>query len=147
MALQQRGRKSAASLATAAITTAMRYPPAPEGLSDAATSLWTSICKSLPCDYFTPGDLPLLEAYVVAHDRKRKIDAQVLKHGLLVEGVPHPGLKLGRDEATIMASLAGKLRLCQSSRTRADAATLQRANLGPKPWEDSPASEYFNDRR
>ena len=107
--------------------------------------MWTSICKSLPCDYFTPGDLPLLEAYVVAHDRKRQIDAQVLQHGLLVKGAQHPGVKMSRDEATIMASLAGKRRLCQSSRTRPDAATLQRANRGPKPWEDNPASEYFPD--
>lgn len=53
----------------------------------------------------------------------------------MYDGVAHPGLKVSRDEAGLLASLAVKLRLCQSSRTRPDSASLKNANTGRKPWD------------
>ncbi len=133
----QRGRKSAVSETIPAIglVSTRKTPAPPIGLSDASADLWDSITKSLPADFFRPGDLPLLESYCVSHDRKRKLDALVLAHGVFFDGEVHPAMKASRDEAGIMASLAVKLRLCQSSRTRPDAAGLKDAATGPKPWE------------
>ncbi len=130
-----RGRKSAASLSIVALESVRRPPKPPAGLSVAAADLWTSNTSSLPADFFRPGDLPLLEAYCIAADRKRWIDAEILKDGIVVEGAPHPGLRMSRDEAGLLATLAVKLRLCQSSRTRPDNAGLKTAHSGARPWD------------
>lgn len=140
----QRGRKSAAALQTKALATTRKPPDPPAGLSKAATALWVSIAGSLPADFFRPGDLPLLQSYCVATDRKNLIDAVVLKDGVMFEGEAHPGLRVSRDEASLMASLAVKLRLCQSSRTRPESASLQLTHTGRRPWDEvDPAEQYF----
>jgi phage terminase small subunit len=138
-----RGRKSSAVLQLAANAPLRRRPKPPAGLSEAASSAWKGIVSSLPADFFRPGDLPLLQAFCVAVDRKNRIDA-LLDQDLIMGDKPHPGLKLSRDEAGLMASLAVKLRLCQSARTRPESAGLKNANAGPRPWDDaSPASKFF----
>ena len=139
-----RGRKSAASLTVVALAPLRRLPKAPADLSKAAAELWDGIVRSLPADFFRPGDLPLLRAYCVATDRKAQVDAMVMEQGILFDGEPHPGLKISRAEAALMASLAVKLRLCQSSRTRSESAALKEANAGKRPWDKSdPAAKYF----
>ncbi|MGV8892347.1 MAG: hypothetical protein ACOH2K_05295 [Burkholderiaceae bacterium] len=146
MTVTTRGRKSAASLQTIALASLRKPPSTPAGISQAAAELWQGITASLPVDFFRPGDLPLLQAYCVAHDRKERIDAAILSDGLLFDGVPHPGLRISRDEAGLMASLAVKLRLCQSSRTRAESASLKTAHAGKRPWDaNDPAAEFFDD--
>jgi phage terminase small subunit len=142
----KRGRKSAAALQSLALAP-MRKPPSPPlELSAAATELWQSITNSLPADFFQPGDLPLLQAYCTATDRKNQIDAAVLREGITLNGEAHPGLRISRDEASLMASLAVKLRLCQSSRTRPESASLKAAHSGLRPWDiNDPASEFFDD--
>ena len=134
-----RGRKSAASLQIVGIATARKPLPAPGELSPSAKKLWDDIVSSLPGDFFRPGDLPLLRAYVVAADRKNTIDAHVLADGIIIAGEPHPGLKLSHAEASIMGMLAGKLRLCQSSRTRPESASLKKSHGSTRPWDDGSA--------
>lgn len=131
------GRESAASLSVVPIESQRRTPKAPAGLTASAAKLWEDIAHSLHADFFRPGDLPLLEAYCVAADRKRWIDAEILRDGMILDGDPHPGLKMSRDEAGLMATLAVKLRLCQSSRTRPDNGKLKAAHSGARPWDDA----------
>lgn len=131
----KRGRKSAASMQSIVLSHTRKAPQPPKELTEAAAKLWCDITKSLPADYFRSGDLPLLQSYCTAFDRKNQVDKLIAEHGVMYDGVPHPGLKISRDEAGLLASLAVKLRLCQSSRTRPDSASLQGANTGPRPWD------------
>lgn len=130
-----RGRKSMESKAVLTLSTIKRTAIAPIGLDPDATILWNSITESLPSDFFRAGDLPLLEAYVVSATRKRALDNQLLQEGIMYNGEPHPALRISRDEASLMASLAVKLRLCQSSRTRPESASLNVTRDGKRPWD------------
>jgi phage terminase small subunit len=144
MTVSTRGRKSAASMQTHALALTRKPPAPPAGMNQAAADLWNDIALSLPADFFQPGDLPLLQAYCTASDRKNQIDAAILKEGIIHDGEAHPGLKISRDEAALMASLAVKLRLCQSSRTRPESASLKAAHTGARPWDSvDPAAEFF----
>lgn len=121
-----------------------KRPVAPADISQAAADLWNDIALSLPADFFQPGDLPLLQAYCTASDRKNQVDAAILKEGIIHNGAANPGLRISRDEAALMASLAVKLRLCQSSRTRPESASLKAAHTGQRPWDPiDPAAEFF----
>jgi hypothetical protein len=140
-------RKSAAALATSTIFTAKRPPP-PDGLPPGAAALWVSICAGLDANYFSTGDMVLLEALVMADHQKRLCDALVLLDGPITgDGAINPAAKLSNQYAATMAALSGKLRLCKSATTRPESAGLKKAlHSGVKPWESDPAmSEYFND--
>lgn len=145
MTVSTRGRKSIASMQSTALASMRKPPLPPAGMSNAATDLWNDIACSLPADFFQPGDLPLLQAYCTASDRKNQIDAAILKEGIIHDGEAHPGLRISREEASLMASLAVKLRLCQSSRTRPESASLKAAHTGARPWDPiDPAAEFFS---
>lgn len=122
-------------------------PPAPRDLPLPSQALWAEIAGSLPSNYFTPGDLPLLHAYCLASHHKAGADALVLRDGLLIDGKVNPAIDLSVKLAGSMAALSGKLRLCKSATTRAESAGLKKAlHSGVKPWETSPEMrEYFND--
>ena len=140
-------RKSAAALATPHIFTAKRPPP-PDGLPPDAAALWVSICAGLDANYFSTGDMVLLEALVMADHQKRLCDALVLRDGPITsDGAINPAAKLSNQYAATMAALSGKLRLCKSATTRPESAGLKKAlHSGVKPWETNPEMrEYFND--
>ena len=122
-------------------------PPAPRDLPLPSQALWAEIAGSLPSNYFTPGDLPLLHAYCLASHHKAGADALVLRDGLLIDGKVNPAIDLSVKLAGSMAALSGKLRLCKSATTRAESAGLKKAlHSGLKPWETSPEmAEYLND--
>jgi len=106
-------------------------PALPDDLTGDAAELWRQVVDSLPADYLRPADLPLLRAYCVARDRWQTAERILQRDGLVVEGRPHPALQISDQQAKLMMSLAGKLRLCPSSRIRADSADLRRAHEGP----------------
>ena len=138
-------RKSAAALATIFDT---KRPPPPDGLPPGAAALWVSICSGLDANYFSTGDMVLLEALVMADHQKRLCDALVLRDGpILADGAINPAAKLSNQYAATMAALSGKLRLCKSATTRPESAGLKKAlHSGVKPWETNPEMrEYFND--
>ena len=140
-------RKSAAALATPSIFSTKRPPP-PDGLPPGAAALWVSICAGLDANYFSTGDMVLLEALVMADHQKRLCDALVLRDGpILADGSVNNAAKLSNQYAATMAALSGKLRLCKSATTRPESAGLKKAlHSGVKPWETSPEmAEYFND--
>ena len=140
-------RKSAAALATPTIFDTKRPPP-PAGLPPGAAALWVSICSGLDANYFSTGDMVLLEALVMADHQKRHCDALVLRDGPITsDGAINPAAKLSNQYAATMAALSGKLRLCKSATTRPESAGLKKAlHSGVKPWETNPEMrEYFND--
>ena len=140
-------RKSAAALATPTIFDTKRPPP-PAGLPQDAAALWVSICSGLDANYFSTGDMVLLEALVMADHQKRLCDALVLRDGPITsDGAINPAAKLSNQYAATMAALSGKLRLCKSATTRPESAGLKKAlHSGVKPWETNPEMrEYFND--
>ena len=140
-------RKSAAALATPTIFDTKRPPP-PAGLPPGAAALWVSICAGLDANYFSTGDMVLLEALVMADHQKRLCDALVLRDGpILADGSVNNAAKLSAQLAGTLAALSGKLRLCKSATTRPESAGLKKAlHSGLKPWESTPAmSEYFID--
>lgn len=55
----------------------------------------------------------------------------------------HPALQISDQQAKLMMSLAGKLRLCPSSRIRADSADLKRAHRGPTGLDDNGSDRFF----
>lgn len=120
-------------------------PPPPDGLPTEAAALWVSICASVTPDYFTTGDLVLLEALVRADYEKRRCDALVQREGPIVDGRAHAAAKLSNQYAASLAALSGKLRLCQSSRTRPESAGLRKAVAGgPRAWESpDEVKEFF----
>lgn len=139
-------RKSAAALETPTIFGTKRPPP-PDGLPPGAAALWVSICAGLDANYFSTGDLVLLEALVMADHHKRLCDALVLRDGpILADGSVNNAAKLSNQYAATMAALSGKLRLCKSATTRPESAGLKKAlHSGLKPWESDPEmAEYFS---
>ena len=140
-------RKSAAELATPTILDTKRPPP-PDGLPPGAAGLWISICAGLDANYFSTGDMVLLEALCMADHQKRLCDALVLRDGpILADGSVNNAVKVSAQLAGTLAALSGKLRLCKSATTRPESAGLKKAlHSGVKPWETSPEmAEYFND--
>ena len=139
-------KKSASALTTVTPLT-NRRPSAPAELPESSAALWRSICQSLPSGYFTPGDLPLLTAYCLAHHHKAAADVLVGSNGLVIDGKANPAIALSMQLSASMSTLAGKLRLCQSSRTRPESAALKKVlRGGQRPWErDSAEDEFFND--
>lgn len=107
----------------------IKRPEPPAGLTPGAADLWRSIVEDLDRDRLTAPDLPLLAAYCTAADRKRQVDALIAAEGFIVE---HAGFRMvngsageSNDLATLLCTLAVKLRLSQSSRIRADSASLR----------------------
>ena len=137
-------RKSAAALATPTIFDTKRPPP-PAGLPPGAAALWVSICSGLDANYFSTGDMVLLEALVMADHQKRLCDALVLRDGPITsDGAINPAAKLSNQYAATMAALSGKLRLCKSATTRAESAGLKKAlQVGPRPWDCDPEIEQY----
>ena len=137
-------RKSAAALATPTIFDTKRPPP-PAGLPPGAAALWVSICAGLDANYFSTGDLVLLESLVMADHQKRLCDALVLRDGpILADGSVNNAAKLSNQYAATMAALSGKLRLCKSATTRPESAGLKKAlHSGLKPWETDPEMEQY----
>jgi phage terminase small subunit len=136
MSTVKRGRKSAAELTTLRLIGPAKPSPAPADLPPEARATWTRIAAALPAGYLTPADEVLLHEFVLAEHHKRLADALVASEGLIVDGKPHPAAKLSCQLAAVMATLATKLRLCQSSRTRPESASLKtahRPNVQP-PW-------------
>lgn len=111
-----------------------RRPPAPKGMPTRARQLWTDIVATLPADYFTASDLPLLRQYCIASHLAEEAEEAISKDGAVMENRPHPMLKVLDAQTASMARLATKLRLCPSSRIRADSAALRKAHEGPRPW-------------
>ena len=118
-------------------------PAPPDTLTERAASFWRQVVDSLPASYLRPADLPLLGAYCLACDRWLAAERLIAEEGLVVGNRPHPALGIADSQAKLMMSLAGKLRLCPSSRIRADSADLRKAHEGPTAPEKIGTARFF----
>lgn len=119
---------------------------APAYLSDAEAAEWTEIVSSLPADYFRPSDIPLLSALCTASALHKQARAFIEEKGLITvddHGVcrPNPASQILTAQASSMAQMAGKLRLCPSSRYDEKKANTKanQVSAGRKPWQSNVA--------
>lgn len=139
-----RGRKSAADLSVAAsnVVTLTKRPEPADGLSEREGEIWQKIVESLPVDWFSPGDLPLLVAYVRAIALHERVSEEAAHAEFTIRGaqggeVVNPIFKIQDMAARQMASLAVKLRLSQSAKwTEQKAATKSAKAKTARPWEN-----------
>jgi len=135
-----RGRKSAASLGVVPIS-GQRIAP-PDHLTDEQAEEWSAIVDSLPPDYFRPGDVSLLSAYVTASVFYRRASADMEARGMTLTDdkgreYVNPAHQVLTSQASAMAQMAVKLRLCPSARYSEKAASTKtsRGSTSAKPWE------------
>lgn len=136
----KRGRKSLADLTLVAISGQRIEPPA--SLTKEQTDEWHQITGSLPADYFRPGDAPLLAAFVVASVFHRRAAQDIESRGISLmdskgREYVNPNHQMLTSQASAMAQMAVKLRLCPSARMTGKAAQSRSAGPAPKarPWE------------
>lgn len=103
---------------------------------------WYEIVNDWPTGHWRPSDGRLLEDLVITESYVRDCDAKIAAEGMTATGanggtVAHPAVIMRRGHLTTILSLQRALRLCPSTRTRPDKASLQeRAGVGNKrPWE------------
>ncbi len=136
-----RGTKSTADLSVVPATGARLAPPG--DLSPSAQAEWRQIVDSLPADWLRPSDAHLLRAYCVASEVHRMATETLLREGLTVETITggekaHPASGIMALNASTMANIAVKLRLCPSSRYTAERAGTKARNAvaqATRPWE------------
>lgn len=138
-----RGTKSAASLNVVAATG--QRLPVPDDLSEFGKAEWGRIIDSLPADWLRPADAHLLRAYCVAAEVHRRATDVLAREGLTVMTATgtekaHPASQIMALNASTMANIAVKLRLCPSSRYTAEKAgtrARQSAAVAGRPWQAS----------
>jgi P27 family predicted phage terminase small subunit len=137
----KRGRRSVGDLLTVVPVTGQRLD-APDSLSAEQVTEWKSIVDSLPADYFRPGDVPLLSAYCVATSLYKRAAADMQARGMTLfddkgREVVNPVHQILTSQASAMAQMAIKLRLCPSARySEKQAATKTGDAAKPaRPWE------------
>ncbi len=138
-----RGRKSSKELSTisAGGLEIHRRPDPPEHLGEGAVKVWRATVNSLPADWFSPGTLPLLEAFC---------GLTVSQHNTImaVQRIEREANDFQRDEwgrvlkqlgelSGRIATLATRMRLTPQSRYGARGADTAARSVGdvPKPWE------------
>lgn len=137
----KRGRKSTGDLLSVVPVSGSRIAPPPH-LTEAQADEWRAIVDSLPSDYFRPGDVPLLAAYCVAATFYKRAAADMESRGMTCmddkgREYVNPTHQVLTSQASAMAQMAVKLRLCPSARyTEKTAATKAGARAaGARPWE------------
>jgi len=117
-----------------------RLPP-PGHLTAEQVTEWRSIVDSLPADYFRPGDVPLLAAYVTAAVFYKRAAADMEARGLSMmddkgREYVNPAHQILTSQASAMAQMAVKLRLCPSARYTEKATQTKTERAGAKrPWD------------
>jgi len=140
-----RGRKSLAGLSVVVPLSDDRLS-APAHLSADQAAEWRAIVDSLPADYFRPGDIPLLAAYCVASTFYKRAAAEMEARGMTLmddkgREYVNPHHNVLTSQASAMAQMAVKLRLCPSARyTEKAAATKAQSAGGRRPWDDEQAA-------
>lgn len=140
---EKRGRKSVGDLLAVVPFSDARLP-APAHLTPAQSAEWRDIVNSLPADYFRPGDAPLLAAYCMAATFYKRAAAEMEARGMVMTDdrgreYVNPAHQVLTSQASAMAQMAVKLRLCPSARyTDKGTATKLGSSAQPaRPWEQA----------
>lgn len=133
--MKQRGRKSSEAARFSGNVTSIegrkRVEPAPSWLEPKAKAVWDAIMKAHSLDFFGPADLPLLAEYC------HTVAVLIPKVNEIVASDFGPATLDARDKLVRQSlSQATRLRLCVSSRKRADTAEMRDSvSWGKPPWE------------
>jgi hypothetical protein len=143
--MSQRGRRSAAALAT--VTPIADHRPAPpQDLTEEQAAEWTAIVRRLPDNYLPRECHGLLSAYCKHFSAFRLLSESIeaFQPARLADddGLKRYGdlLALREREGRALSSLATRLRITPQSRVYAKTAGVAAANAGSggrKPWEQS----------
>jgi phage terminase small subunit len=119
-------------------------PDPPERLSADAAKLWREIVESLPADWFSEGNLDLLEAYCVSIMVLRMANARTQQ---ALEKIADPKAEaweemtvleryraIAQRESAAIQQLATKMRLTQQARISAEKGAPPKPK-GGHPWE------------
>ena len=111
-------RKSKAALSVVPVVKIERRVPVPDHLTDDQAEVWLTIINHQEEDWFTPSNLPLLEAYCRHIDAGRKI-ALLIAQAEAAKAVDVEEydqlLKMQESESRAMSSLATRMRLTQQA--------------------------------
>jgi len=137
--MKQRGRESAARLATVtALPLVARIQP-PKGLCKDEKALFVRVVDSKPADWFTAGDEPVLLEYCRNVVRAKQLDSALKKYKTVPTGLRY---KIYSDivkdacrVAGVVRALAAALRLTQQSRYTPQGAATATKKVQRKPWE------------
>ena len=139
--MKQRGRKSAAELATVSVLP-LRTPEPPVDFMADESRVWARICATKPADWWDAGSLPLLAQFCRAAAQADTIAALVASVGKSMLSDPDE-LARYKELRKIQAGLSGELtslgrsmRLTQQARYNAkNSDTANRKANGKKPWQ------------
>lgn len=143
--MQQRGRKSADSVALAAIATPIgtaQRLSAPVHITDAEMSVWQEVVNDQPASAFTAVHAPLLELYC-RHVVQARVIADELANFDRAWLADDDGLRrydrllaMNEREGRAASSLATRLRITrQAIDQQTVARQIKNAPRGRKPWE------------
>ena len=123
-----------------AFPTDARISP-PVDLAPACARAWERIVNSLPADYFRPSDEQILRAYVEADHFRSMAYEELQRDGMFLvtergSKYAHPAHSMMLQQASCMATLATKLRLCPSARI-AKGEKAPKGQAGHRPWSDA----------
>jgi P27 family predicted phage terminase small subunit len=137
----KRGRRSVGDLLNVVPVSGQRLA-APASLTPDQAAEWVAIVDSLPADYFRPGDVPLLAAYCTAASLYKRAAADIEARGMTVTDdkgreLVNPVHQILTSQASAMAQMAIKLRLCPSARYSEKAAATKAGDAAKpsRPWE------------
>jgi len=140
--MDQRGRKSAASLAVVSPGRPAGLLAPPAGLSAFQSDLWRAVVAGKPAGWFAADTAPLLSAYCRAAAEHRRVDAAL---ALCEDGCLENEEGLRRYQALVavqdklarqLCTLAVKLRVSQSASMKAERAeAANRRAKGARPWD------------
>lgn len=139
----KRGRKSASELAVVIpIGVLPTRPKPPRRLDKVQRARWAEIVDDWPADHWRPSDLRLIESVILTESYVRDCDAAIKRDGMTMERgtggtMTHPAITQRQGHLQALLALQRALRLCPSTRTRAEKASLhERPGAGGKrPWE------------
>lgn len=139
MAINRRGRRSAAELSVVPIASVLRRPDVPDELTDEQAAEWRDIVDRMPADWFTRETYPLLAQYcrhVVSSRRVAQLVATYEADGNALDLEQYDRLlKMQEREGRAMSSLATRMRITQHS-------TYDKSKKKPlvakRPWEIEP---------
>jgi hypothetical protein len=133
-----RGRPSASELAVVRLQTepGAEPPDPPAGLTGEAAQVWRDIVASLPPDWVSVANSPLMEGFCrhVAASRRvaQLIEVEEASDAFNLDDFGRL-LAMQERETRAMATLATKLRLARSSVD--DRRKAPKPPSGPRPWE------------
>jgi len=134
--MKQRGRRSAAALATGFVDVGQQRLDPPDCLAPDERRRFVELVGACDPQHFRASDLPLLCRYVEADALAERAAMELQATGPVVDGKASPWLVVQEKAVRAMVALSMRLRLSPQSRT--DPKTVGR-NLDEakrrRPWE------------